>query len=78
MHSSFKYRAKQIIGKRIELLRKQKRLTQQELADLLETDRQYIWKLEKGKINMTMDYLDKIIFKLNCRHEDFLNTKSNN
>ena len=36
-------------------------MTLQELADLLQVDRQYIWKLENGKINMTLDYLDKIM-----------------
>lgn len=74
LHSSFKHTAKEIIGKRIKLLREEKQLTQQALADLLNVDRQYIWKLEAGKKNLTLDYLDKIIFKLNCKQEDFLNT----
>lgn len=35
-------------------------MTQQELSDLIKTDRQYVWRLETGKKNITLDYLDKI------------------
>lgn len=77
LYSSNIYKAKEIIGKRIKFLREQRNLSQQDLADLLNVDRQYIWKLETGKKNLTLDYLDKIIFKLNCKHEDFLNIISN-
>jgi transcriptional regulator with XRE-family HTH domain len=69
--------SREIIGRKIKNQRKKKNLTQQELADLLQVDRQYVWRLENGKINMTLDYLDKIIFKLNCKHEDFFNNNSN-
>lgn len=51
--------------------RTKKGLTLEELATKLETDRHYIWKLENGKINMSVDYLDKIIFALKCSHEEF-------
>jgi|GEM_PF-867785 len=74
LHSSLKHTAKEIIGKRIKLLREEKQLTQQALADLLNVDRQYIWKLQAEKKNLTLEYLDKIIFKLNSKQEDFLNT----
>lgn len=47
-------------------------LTLEELADKLNTDRHYIWKLENGKINMSLDYLDKILKKLKCSHKEFL------
>ena len=46
-------------------------LTLQELGDKLDVDRQYVWRLENGKINMSPDYLDKIIENLKCKHEDF-------
>jgi transcriptional regulator with XRE-family HTH domain len=49
-----------------------------ELADRLDLDRQYVWKLENGKINMSPDYLDKIIDKLGCKHEDFFNITEKN
>jgi transcriptional regulator with XRE-family HTH domain len=63
--------SKEIIGRKIKSLRKKKGFTQQELADLLGVDRQYIWKLENGKKNLTMNYLDNVISKLEAKHEDF-------
>ena len=63
--------SKIIIGRLIKLQRKMQGLTLQELGDKLDVDRQYVWKLENGKINMTPDYLDKIIENLKCKHEDF-------
>ncbi|MEI6022101.1 MAG: helix-turn-helix transcriptional regulator [Bacteroidota bacterium] len=35
------------------------------MADKLGVDRQYIWRIENGKINFTLDYLDKILNELN-------------
>ena len=64
--------SREIIGSMIKHRRKEKRLTQQQLANLLEIDRQYVWRLENGKVNLTMDYLDTIITKLNCSHADFI------
>jgi transcriptional regulator with XRE-family HTH domain len=63
--------SKKIIGQLIRKYRLSKQLSQQQLADLLETDRQYVWKIENGKINLTLEYLDKIISKLKCASEDF-------
>jgi transcriptional regulator with XRE-family HTH domain len=68
-------KSKHIIGRIIKYQRKKSGLTLQELANHLEVDRQYIWKLENGKINMSLDYLDKVIDKLGCKHEDFFNEK---
>lgn len=45
--------SKKIIGRTINIIRKRKRLTLKELADKLDSDKQYIWKLENGKINIT-------------------------
>ncbi len=70
--------SKEIIGTLIKHRRKQKKITQQQLADLLNVDRQYIWRLENGKINLTMDYLDKVIIQLDCDHHDFLHKHPNN
>lgn len=63
--------SKKIIGQKIKHLREKRGLSQQELADKLETDRQYISKIENGKINMSLDYLDKIIKALKCKPADF-------
>jgi transcriptional regulator with XRE-family HTH domain len=64
--------SKVIIGKMIKARREEKKFTQQYLADLLDVDRQYIWRLENGKINITADYLDKVIKELGCNHKEFL------
>ena len=77
MQSSFIHSSKVIIGKKIKFFREKNSLTQQELADLIGGNRQYVSKLEKGKKNMTLDNLDKIIFALNCTQADFLNTTVN-
>ena len=50
-------------------------MTQQELADLVKADRQYIYKIEAGKKNITLDYLDKIAQALQVSQSEFLNTK---
>jgi transcriptional regulator with XRE-family HTH domain len=63
-------------GRLIKHHRLKRQITQQELADLLNVDRQYVWKIENGKINLTLDYLDKIVLKLKCNHSDFLKNLS--
>jgi transcriptional regulator with XRE-family HTH domain len=65
--------AKQLIGRIIRMQREKRNLSLQELADLLGVDRQYVWRLENGRINMTLDYLDKVITQLKCKREDFFN-----
>ena len=77
MQSSFTYTTKQLIGQRIKFFREKNNLTLEELADLLGTERQYIWKVEKGMKNIRLDNLDKIISALKCKQEDFLNTSIN-
>lgn len=64
--------SKVIIGLMIKSRRKQKQFSQKHLADLLEVDRQYVWRLENGRVNLTMDYLDKVIIKLNCVQKEFI------
>jgi transcriptional regulator with XRE-family HTH domain len=74
LHSSFPYKSRQIIGKKIRQLREQKNLTLEQLADLLGTDRQHIWNIEAGRKNITLDYLDKIAEALQGSQSEFLNT----
>ena len=66
--------SKKIIGKMIKIKREERKITQSQLAGLLNIDRQYIWRIENGIINLTMDYLDKIILALGCSHSDFFVT----
>lgn len=62
---------KQLIGQLIKRQRLKNNLTQQQLADMLKSDRQYVWRIENGKINLTLDYLNKIITKLKCTYKEF-------
>lgn len=47
-------------GKRVQELRKQKGLTQEDLADLVSVDRSYMGFVERGEKNPTLSTLDKI------------------
>ena len=38
------------VGEQIVILRNQKKLTQTELAEMVGKDRQYLYKIEKGKV----------------------------
>ena len=53
------------LGERIVTLRKQAGLTQTELANLCDQDRQNFYKLEKGKANATILTLLKVAEALN-------------
>lgn len=63
---------KELIGLLVRKNRANKQLTQQQLADLLNVDRQYVSKIENGKINLTLDYLEKVISSLKCTNHDFI------
>lgn len=47
-------------GKRIQQLRKERGLTQEDLADLVEVDRSYMGFVERGERNPTLDKIIKI------------------
>mgnify|MGYP005767330317 CR=1 FL=1 len=51
---------KKILAKNIKRLRKQKRLTQENLSLELELDGSYIGKIENAKMNITIEKLDLI------------------
>lgn len=60
-----------IIGKIIKQQRIKSGHTLDDLAIKLNTDRQYVWKIENGKINISLTYLDRIINVLKSSHNDF-------
>ena len=60
-----------ILAKAIAIARKQTGLTQSQLAKRLKKDRQYIWRIENARINITPDYLDVILYALNINHHIF-------
>ncbi len=62
-----------IIGRIINYHRKQKPMTLEALGNTIGKDRQYMWKVENGKINISVDALDVLIKVLGCSHKDFFN-----
>lgn len=67
---------KKIIGQRILELRKEKALSQENLANLSEVDRTYMTGVENGKRNISVEVLLRIITALGTTYKDFFNHKS--
>lgn len=63
------------IGLRMSTLRKAKGFTQEAFADYCGIDRSYIGRIETGKANTTIFFLDVIITALECGYEEFFNTE---
>ena len=61
-----------IIANNVKKLRTKKRLKREELSLILGFDNSYISKLEKCKINISIDTLEKIANKLNIQIIDLL------
>lgn len=51
---------RQILANNIKNLRTQKKLSREELSLVLGVDNSYISKLEKGKINVTLDKIEML------------------
>ena len=51
---------RQILANNIKKLRTQKKLSREELSLVLGVDNSYISKLEKGKINITLDKIEML------------------
>lgn len=52
-------------GKRVKQLRKERGLTQEKLAELIDVDRSYMGFIERGERNPTLDKISKIAKALN-------------
>ncbi len=55
-----------LIGKNIRRLRKERKLTQEDLCGLAQIDRSYLSELENGKMNVTVKALVTIANALEC------------
>lgn len=62
---------KQIVGSRIRELRKQRGLSQEKLAFIANLDRTYIASVEKGRRNISIVNLEKLVNALNCSFAKF-------
>lgn len=59
------------IGNRIKKLRAKNGLSQEKLANICELDRTYIASVEKGKRNISIINLEKIVNSLNISLKEF-------
>ena len=62
--------AQEVLGKRIEHLRKQKGWSQLELSLESEVNKNYICDLEKGRRNPSLEILERIAVALNITLEE--------
>lgn len=58
------------IGKRIQFFRKKKKLTQQQLAEMIDMSPNHLSAIERGTYGVKLDTLIKIINCLDCRADD--------
>ena len=59
-----------IVARNISRLRNERGITQERLCELAAVSRGYFQRIEAGKGNMTIDYLDRMRKALNCRWAD--------
>ncbi len=60
----------QIIGKRIQTIRKSKGYTQQQFSEMVGLSTNYLSDVERGKSSVRLDKLVKIINSLECSADD--------
>ena len=63
------------IGKRITLLRKEKKLSQQKFAYEADIERSFLTHIEKGRKNISVGTLQRILAALEISVKDFFNDK---
>lgn len=66
---------KERIGERIVQLRKAKKLSQQKFAYEADMERTYLNHIEKGRKNISVGTLEKILVGLNISLKDFFDSK---
>ena len=66
---------KKILGQILKRERKKRKLSQEEIADKLNTDKQYISNIENGRKNITIEQLELILVAMGANHKDIFKTK---
>lgn len=59
-----------IVARNISRLRSDRGITQEKLCELADVSRGYFQRVESGKGNMTIDYLDRMRKALKCQWAD--------
>ena len=62
---------KQEFGKRLNQLRKEKKMSQETLAELSELNRPYISAIEQGKRNVSIEVIEKLAQALEIQIKTF-------
>lgn len=62
---------KQEFGNRLTQLRKEKKISQEKLAELSELNRPYISAIEQGKRNVSLEVIEKLAQALEISIKDF-------
>ncbi|CAA0223319.1 conserved hypothetical protein [Tenacibaculum maritimum] len=65
------------IGERVRFLRKQKGLTQTELAELVGKDRQYLYKIEKAVVTPNVVTISALAIAMEVPLKDFFDIDTN-
>ena len=67
---------KQEFGKRLNQLRKEKKMSQEQLAELSELNRPYISAIEQGKRNVSIEVIEKLAQALEIEIREFFKSDS--
>jgi transcriptional regulator with XRE-family HTH domain len=62
----------ELLGKRIQKLRKAKKLSQVQLAERLDTQHTQVGRIERGEVNTSIGFLRKIAKELKISVSDLL------
>lgn len=65
---------KQEFGKRLNQIRKEKKISQERLAELSELNRPYISAIEQGKRNVSLEVIEKLAQALEIEINEFFQT----
>ncbi len=66
---------KQKVGERIKQLREEKKLSQQQFAYAADMERTYLTHIEKGRKNISIGTLERVLTALNISFKDFFDAK---
>lgn len=67
---------KEKLGEKVNKLRIQKGFSIEQLANISNVDRNYISDIEKGKRNVSIEIIEKIIIALNTNFTEFFNDEN--
>lgn len=67
---------KEEFGKKVKALREEKSMSIEHLANISDVDRNYISDIEKGKRNVSITIMEKIITALETDFMSFFNDKN--